>query len=599
MNRRQLLQSSAAVAALGTVPAWAQASGADAALRTMLDRFFYEGIDEAPEQATSLGLDRGDRAALKGKLNDYSAAGKAKRLAAAKDRLTQLRTIARAGLSAPSQLDYDIVEYDLSRSIDAENRFPFGSARGNFQPYVITQQQGPYRGVPDFLDAQHRIATAGDADAYLARLDAFSTAMDDSLARAQTDVAAGVLPPDFILDTTLAQLAAIRSVPAGTTVLVESVVRKAKAAGLPGDYGPKAVSIVEQRIFPAFDRHIAAVRGWRAKADSRAGVWKLPDGDAYYAAGVKSSTTTEMTPQQVHQLGLDQVAEISGRLDALLKAQGLTTGSVGARLVALGARPDQLYDNSDEGRAALLAKLNDQIRDAYPRLSKVFSTLPKAPVEVKRVPAFIQDGASNGYYQNASLDGTRPAAYYINLKDTHEWPKFSLPTLTYHEAVPGHHLQVSIALESTDIPLIRRRGGYSAYSEGWALYAEQVADELGVYDGDPLGRIGYLQSFLFRAARLVVDTGIHFKRWDRDKATGYMVDATGFARGRAQREIDRYCVGPAQALSYKVGHTEWNRLRGAVKAKQGAAFDLRQFHEVLRSGSMPLTVLARTVMARA
>ena len=602
MHRRQFIAAAAATAAAVATPRLlhaAPATAEDAKLTVLLDSFFYEGVDENPEQATGLGLDKGTRAALKSQLNDYSAAGKALRLERVKDRLARLHRIDRSRLSAASALDYDVIDYDLSRTVAAETRFTFGSARGNFQPYVITQQQGPYRGIPDFLDAQHKIATAADADAYLARLRAFPKALDDSLARQQADAARGVLAPDFALDITLQQLHALRDQAPAATVLVESLARRAKAAGLSTDYTTPATRIVTTEVFPAFDRHIAAITALRAKASPEAGVWRLPDGAAYYAAAVKSSTTTELTPNEVHKLGLDQVAEISGRLDTMLKAQGLTQGTVGDRLTALNARPDQLYANDAAGRAALLAQLNDQIKSVYAKLPGAFRTLPRAPIEVRSVPVFIQDGAANGYYNGAAIDGSRPAVYYINLKDTAEWPKFSLPTLTYHEAVPGHHLQISIAQESTAIPLIRRRGGYSAYTEGWALYAEQVADELGLYAGDPLGRIGYLQSFLFRAARLVVDTGIHDKRWSRDKATDYLVSTTGFARGRAQREIDRYCVGPAQALSYKVGHTQWVKLRAAVQAKQGAAFDLRAFHDVLRLGAMPLVILDKVIMARA
>jgi len=599
MHRRQFIAAAAATAALPHFARAATATGSeDARLATLLDAFFYEGVDENPEGATGLGLDKGTRAALKSQLNDYSAAGKATRLARVKDRLGRLHAIDRAQLSSASALDYDVIDYDLTRTVAAETRFTFGSARGNFQPYVIAQQQGPYRSIPDFLDAQHKIATADDAEAYLARLAAFPKALDDSLDRQQVDAARGVLAPAFALDITLQQLAALRSAPAAATVLVESLVRRARAAGLAADYRPRAEAIVTTAVFPALDRHIAAIRALRTNASNDAGVWRLPDGDAYYAAAVKSSTTTEFSPADIHRLGLEQVAEFSGRLDRMLKVQGLTQGSVGDRLTALNARPDQLYANDDAGRTALLEQLNGQIKAAYTRLPQVFRTLPKAPIEVRRVPVFIQEGASNGYYNGAAIDGSRPAIYYINLKDTTEWPKFSLPTLTYHEAVPGHHLQISTAQESTDIPLIRRRGGYSAYTEGWALYAEQVADELGLYEGDPLGRIGYLQSFLFRAARLVVDSGIHYKRWGRDRATDYLVATTGFARGRAQREIDRYCVGPAQALSYKVGHTQWVKMRDAVRAKQGAAFDPKAFHDVLRLGAMPLVILEKVVMAR-
>jgi uncharacterized protein (DUF885 family) len=233
-----------------------------------------------------------------------------------------------------------------------------------------------------------------------------------------------------------------------------------------------------------------------------------------------------------------------------------------------------------------------------PRLPQFFGRLPRAKVVIQRVPPFIEAGASNGYYRRAALDGSRPAIFFINLKDTAEWPKFTLDTLIYHEASPGHHLQVSLQQESTEIPLIRRTGGFSAYSEGWALYAEQLADELGVYEHDPLGRLGYLQSFLFRAARLVVDSGIHYKKWTRDQATTYLVDTTGYAKGRSQREIDRYCVNPGQALSYKVGHTTWVKVRDDARAKLGAKFDIRAFHdEALAAGAMPLTVLQSRMAA--
>jgi uncharacterized protein (DUF885 family) len=233
----------------------------------------------------------------------------------------------------------------------------------------------------------------------------------------------------------------------------------------------------------------------------------------------------------------------------------------------------------------------------YKRLPKAFATLPTQPLEIRRVPPEIQDGASNGYYNRASLDGSRPAIYFINLKDTGDWPKYSLPALTYHEGVPGHHLQISLAQESKDIPMIRKVGGFGAYSEGWALYAEQLADEAGAYAND-LERAGYLQSFLFRAARLVVDTGIHTKKWDRAKATDYLVRTTGFAQPRSQREVERYCTQMGQACSYKVGHMAWTRLRAEAEKAQGKDFDLKRFHEVLKEGAMPLTILERRVRER-
>jgi uncharacterized protein (DUF885 family) len=298
-------------------------------------------------------------------------------------------------------------------------------------------------------------------------------------------------------------------------------------------------------------------------------------------------------------MGLTQVAEISAELDKILKTQGYSQGSVGDRLAALNRTPAELYPDTDAGRADLLASLNAGVKDMSTRLPRDFATLPNQPLEIRRVPPEIQDGASNGYYRRAALDGSRPAIYFINLKDLGDWPKYTLPTLSYHEGVPGHHLQISISQESKDIPTLRKLGFFSAYSEGWALYAEQVADELGVYADNSLGRAGFLQSFLFRAARLVVDTGIHTKRWSREQATDYMVQTTGFARPRSQREVERYCTMIGQACSYKVGHTAWTRARAEAQKTLGPKFDIKQFHEILREGAMPLSILERRIRERA
>jgi uncharacterized protein (DUF885 family) len=607
MDRRSFLASagSASLAALmaGAPAALAQTASVgnadDARLSALLDDIFAGFIERTPEFATTLGLDKGERAGLKSQLSDYSAASRSRELGEARARLADLRKLDRAKLSTTGALHYDIVDYLLSTSTGARGRFTYGNIgdAGGFVPYVISQQDGAYQSVPDFLDSQHRVANKADADAYLARLEAFATAIDQNSEAQRQDAARGVFAPGFSLDTTLAQLDAIRRQPAVQTVLVTSIARRAKAAGIQGDHAARAEAVVAGKIFPALDRQIALVRQLRARATDDAGVWRLPDGAAYYDAAVKAETTTRMTPDEVHRMGLEQVAEISGRIDSILKGQGMTRGSVGERLTALNADPKQLYPNSDRGRAALLDSLNGQMRELDRLLPNAFATLPKAKVEVVRVPTFIQDGASNGYYNSAALDGSRPARYYINLKDTGDWPKYGLASLTYHEASPGHHLQISLAQESPSTPMLLKLSPFGAYTEGWALYAEQLADEMGVYAKDPLGQAGYLQSLLFRAARLVVDTGIHDKRWSRDKAVDYMVQTIGFPRPRTQREIDRYCVSPGQACSYKVGHTMWVRVRDDAKAKLGPKFDLKQFHQVLLKGALPLTILEQEVAA--
>ncbi|MBB3349389.1 DUF885 family protein [Sphingomonas sp. BK069] len=598
MNRRDVLGGATAAAAVAALPAMAATrAGGDAALRATLDRFFYARLDESPEQATRLGLDSGARAELKRRLDDGSTAGQARALARARQELAELRRFDRAALSPAAQLDLDVVTYQLSRAIGGSERFRYGATMGRFAPYILSQLTGAYRDVPDFLESQHRVRDAAEADAYLARVEALAGAIEDDTARQRADAARGVFAPDYILDTTLRQLAAFRDQAPEQTVAVVAFAAKLAAAGLPAERAARARALVAEKVFPALDRQRALVTDLRARATHDAGCWRLPDGDAYYAAAAEAATTVPMSGDEIHRLGLAQVAEISGRIDTILKAQGMAQGTVGERLVALNKRPDQLFPNTDPGREALLAQLTRQIAAMQKRLPEAFASLPKAPVEVRRVPASIQAGAPGGYYENASLDGSRPAIYYINLRDTFDRPKFGLATLTHHEAVPGHHLQVMLALESEDIPLIRRRGFFSGYSEGWALYAEQLADEMGMYDGDPLGQVGYLQSLLFRATRLVVDSGMHAKHWSREQATDYLIATTGIARGRSQGEIDRYTVWPGQACSYKIGHTVWTRLRDEAKAKPG--FDLKRFHEVLRLGAMPLTVLERVVRERA
>ena len=453
LDRRRLLASAGAVAFASTLPVagWAQAPaqasprpGSEGAkLAQLLDSIFNDSLVESPERATSLGLDKGDRAGLKSLLDDRSGAAKASRLAKASAQKTALSAINRNALSGIAKVDRDVIAYQLQTAVDGGERFSFGNVGGRYAPYVISQLTGAYQDVPDFLDNQHKVETKADADAYLARLKGFAVALDQDLERARTDTAGGVVAPDFILDTTLAQLNALRGSPAGDTVLALSLQRKAKAVGLDGDYGAKAAAIVSQEVFPALDRQIRLIQGLRTKAAHEPGVWRLPDGDAYYAAALGAATPTTLAPAEVHKMGLAQVADIAHGIDKILRRRGLTTGTVAERLTALNDDPTQLYANTDEGRAALIDQLNAQIERVYGRLPRAFHTVPKTKVTVKRVPPFIQDGAPNGYYQRAALDGSRPAIYFINLKDTHDWPKFGLPTLTYHEAANVLVLRIS------------------------------------------------------------------------------------------------------------------------------------------------------------
>ncbi len=600
IDRRQLFAGASALAAAAALPAFAQtpapaapAHPADARLDALLTRHFNETLRESPEQATQLGVDRGEMAALRGQLSERSQAKATADRAKAQQRWAELQRVGTTGLTDAGRLNYDIAAFRLQSAADAAGRFSYGSVGGRPAPYVLSQLGGSYYSVPDFLDSTHPINDQADVDGYLSRLQAFATAIDGDTERLNHDVAAGVIPPDFVLAKTIANVRQLRDTAPERTTLVASVVRRAREKGL-ADPTAQATRIVSEQIRPALARQVEALEALTPRAVHDAGVWRLPEGEALYAYGLKSNTTTELTGDEVHELGLSQVAELHRQIDAIFRAQGVTQGTVGERLNVINRDPQHLWPNTDEGRAGLLASLNAQMADINTRLPRMFSTLPRAPLEIRRVPPTIEAGAPGGYYQRASLDGSRPGAYYINLKDTAEWPKWGLKTLTYHEGSPGHHFQGSIQQEAGELPIYRRTGGFAAYSEGWALYAERVADELGVYADDPLGKIGYLQSYLFRAVRLVVDSGMHRKRWSREQALAYMIANAGEPEGSAVREIERYAVWPGQACAYKVGEITLSRMRAAAERAQGPRFDIKAWHDlVLLGGGMPLTVLER------
>ena len=570
------------------------AGSGDAALNAIFDRIFEQILERSPEQATSLGLDKGNDVDRKARLSPRTFEARRRQLSETRQALSDLGAIDRSTLSPAAALNHEVVTYSLNSQIVAPSRFGLDSA---IRPYRIFQQGGAYFSVPDFLNTAHVVATKDDAEAYLARLEAFAAVLDQETAMQRIEASRGYLAPAWSLDLTLGQMMKLREQKAEDSNIVQSLVKRAKAKDVDGRWERRAAQIVEELVYPALDRQMALLRELKPTSAPGDGVWRVPHGEEIYAVALEQATTTKFTPDQVHRMGLRQVAEISAQLDRILKAQGMSRGGIGARLAALNVDPSQLYANTAEGRAELIAGLNEGVRGMYARLPQAFATLPKAPLEIRAVPVEIQDGASNGYYNRAALDGSRPAIYFINLKDVGDWPKYSLPSLTYHEGVPGHHLQASIAQESGDIPNIRKIGGFSAYSEGWALYAEQLSDELGGY-ATPLERAGYLQSFLFRAARLVVDTGLHTKKWTRERATDYLVETTGFARPRSQREVERYCTQAGQACSYKVGHMAWVAARDRAKKALGPRFDLKQFHEVLKDGAMPLTILDRRIDER-
>ena len=604
LNRRDLLLTAAASALMSALPTTVRPAAAApkpvdlteaARMNALFDSFVQASLQRQPEEATSLGLDTGALAPLKSKLTDASLAAVAKEKTDNAKHLAELKAIDRSKLSPFDQASYDTVMFTLAIEDEANRAFDYGG-NGAGAPYVLSQLTGSYQSTPDFLDTQHTIETKEDADAYLARMDAFATMMDQEMEQVRHDVGLGVTPPDFVIDKMLMQMDEFLKTPAEKATIVQSLVRRAAAHDLSGDYGQHAGTIYITKILPALGRQAAFFKDARPKAVHEAGVARLPQGGEYYRVSLKQYTTSSITPDEVHQTGLDLVASLTAEIDGLLKAQNLTRGSVGARLAAMTADPKYLYENTDAAKDKLIGDLNAKVVVVQGKLPQFFGTLPKAKVEIRRVPKAIEAGAPGGYYQPGSLDGSRPGAYYINLRDTAELPNWTLPSLTYHEAIPGHHLQLTLANEMKDLPLIRKMIWFSGYGEGWALYAEQLAVEMGMYANDPMGHVGQLHDAMLRAVRLVVDSGMHAKGWSREKAVGYYVDALGDKESSAITEVERYCVWPGQACSYMVGKLTWLKARERARQALGDKYDIRQFHDAgLLSGALPLAVLETVI----
>jgi uncharacterized protein (DUF885 family) len=593
IDRRHFLGGSAAAltVAAGSEGVVAQ-NTPSTRLTALFDTLVREQLRRSPEAATNLGLDTGANADLRSQLSDQSPAGIAAAKAATQADLTRLRAIDPATLSPEERIDLESILY-TRRSAEAVQAFDFGGSSYGPSPYVVSQLSGAYQSVPDFLDTKHKIAGAGDADAYLMRLRAFARQIDAQTERMRHDAGQGVVPPDFILDLALEQMGKTRQ-PAEQALVVQSLARRTAEKGLGDRYAIQARTIYDAEVLPALDRQIAYARQLRAKATHDAGVWKLREGAAYYPVALKANTTTSFLPDEVHRFGREQAAMLSARLDTLLKKQGYTKGTVGQRMAALYKNADQLYPNTDEGKRAAIAYCNARLDAIRTRLPQVFERIPPYGFEVRRVPPQTEAGAAAAFAQAPAIDGSRPGLVYFNLKDSADWPKFCLATTVYHEGLPGHQMESGLALSNTRLPLIRKINGFSGYGEGWALYAEQLADEIGMYDDDPLGQLGYLKFLLFRANRCVVDTGLHHLRWTREQAIRHFVEAEGEAEGFATREVERYCVNPGQAASYKLGHSVFVDIRDSAKKQQGDRFDLKAFHTaVLRHGRVPLDVLRR------
>jgi uncharacterized protein (DUF885 family) len=600
VDRRQFLATAAAAGLLVGCKVRTGTSAGEGDLARQLQRIADQLLAEYPQNATILGIAKNKLAPLAHEWQDQTPAGFAKRKENISSRLGALRKMDLRDLSNPDKLNGSVA-LQAHELAEAGYAFEYGDPlvldpNNGFRntPYVVNQLGSSYSDLPDFLESRHTIASAEDALAFADRVDAYARNIDGETERLKHDRRIGVIAPDFNLDKTIAIIGGGASEKPDQSAVLATFKEKMGEAKLSDDTLTERVrQAMATKVIPALQRQVEELKAHRAAATSDAGVWHIKDGEAYYRWALKAGTTTNRTPDDIHKLGLDQVKEIQSRMDAIMRKQGLTGGTVGQRMAALGKDPKQLYPNTAAGREQLLAYLNGRIEDIRMRLPRAFATMVPGNLIIKRVPPSIEAGAPGGYAAAGSIDGKVPGQYYINLRDTSEWPKFSLPTLCYHEGIPGHIWQGDYA---NRMPLIRSMLAFNAYSEGWALYAEQLADELGVYADDPLGQLGYLQSMGFRACRLVVDTGLHAMKWTRDRAIDWFVTTNGDPRSSVEKEVDRYCAMPGQACGYKVGQLEIVRLRDKAKAALGSKFDLRRFDDaVVLGGSVPMTLLETVI----
>ncbi|MEG3089890.1 DUF885 domain-containing protein [Sphingomonas sp. PB1R3] len=594
LSRRQTLIGATALTAATALPTALSAATAPADAGATLDRIAWGLLPLMPERATTLGVDEGTQADLRRRLEDRSPAGIAARQRFLTDSLKTLAQMPREGLDPSTATSIAVVESAFRTALDGM-ALPYGVATiGDWRntPYGVIQNVGAWLDVPQMLDGDQPVRNAADAEAYLARLAAMSAQLDGETVRIRQAREQGLVPPSFLLDKTITGMTrtiAEAATPDGP--LVGPLVRKTKA--IPGDWAGRAVPIVRTGIVPALERQLAELRAQRAVASDAAGLGTRPHGPEWYAWGLRAGTTTRRSPTELHRMGRARLAELQAQMDVILRKEGLTEGSVAERAIAYQRRPGIGFPDNDDGRRQIIAYMQARIDAIRPRLPDAFRRLARGNLEIRRMPLAQEAGAPAAYGGPGTIDGREPGKVWVNLGDPTIHNRVTIPDLVYHEGIPGHVWQGEYAQK---LPLIRSILAFNAYSEGWALYAEQLADELGMYRDDPAGRLGYLMGLAWRAVRLIVDTGIHALGWSRDKALAEFVAATGLPRTNAVSEVDRYCAWPGQACGYEVGRAEIVAQRARAQAALGARYDLRDFDQaVVDGGNVPLNVLADNV----
>jgi uncharacterized protein (DUF885 family) len=563
-------------------------------IRIFFERVFVEYAVNDPQLLSSLRMLPSWMDWYSDDLSDLSLAHADKLNKKLVNDLATLRSYDRASLSKDDQLNYDMLEYFLAVQVEG--------MKFDYHNHPLNQLFGLQSNMPTFMATQHPINTIGDAENYLTRLNKIPLAFQQAQQGLDKREQLKITPPTFVVEKVLVEMQGFVATPAKENILYTALkekLGKVNADNITEAQKQKILTDAEvsinTQVYPAYTKFIRYYEKIKPKTIGNHGVWALPQGDAFYAWCIKQNTTTEMTADQIHQLGLGEVARIEAEMDVILQAEGLKEGSVGERIQQIAKRSDQLYPDTDAGREQIISDFQVMINDIDKGLNPYFNVRPKQSVKVERIPVFKEKTSPGAYYDTPAFDGSRPGIFYINLRNTAEVAKFSMRTLAYHEAIPGHHFQKTIQQELKGVPTFRNLLPFTAYAEGWALYTERLAWEIG-YQKKPLDNLGRLQAEMFRSVRLVVDTGMHSKKWTREQSIAYMTEKTGMPQTDVVAEIERYLVMPGQALAYKIGMNTIVRLREDAKKELGAKFDIRRFHDcVLTGGDMPMALLEQRV----
>lgn len=535
------------------------------------------------------------------RLPDYSVKGMQTVQQQMREALTSLHKTDREKLDEATRQHMDIVGVIMAYFAgDTDFSAGYIDTWAGHLPYIINQISGPLIDIPKLMQVQQPVTNAEQAQAYLQRLENLEEMTFQVISKFKKDQQQGVFLPAKLIPVTLDYFDRFLAPEPSAHTLVSSFAERLEKVDALADQRQalkaRATEIMAQKVYPAYQQARQAVTESASNAPQGDGIWAQPGGSTFYQHALTYLGDTQMSAEQVHQTGLDEVERISSEMDTILKANGYETGSVGERMVALANEPQFLFADSDEGRQALLDSLNVEIDAIMQIAPSLFATMPSQSVEVRRIPEVSEKGEAGGFYTPPSMDGKRPGIYWINLRDMSAVPSFGLKTLTYHEAVPGHHFQIALNMAQQDIGLMRQNAPFNAFVEGWALYSELVAREMGMYQDDPFGDLGRLQAELYRAVRLVVDTGLHAKKWTREQAIDYFHNATGTSMTDVVAEVERYMAWPGQALGYKLGMLKLVELRDLARQELGEDFDIKAFHDlILLPGARPMSMVEKDV----